>query len=531
MSHPIKVASLGQVAMFRAYEEAGAAKTDLTATTAGLVLSVFRVGASPVSIASLSDKAADDSAHAAGAIRHVAGNLYSVDIPDASVAVQVPSIAVVGSYTGGVIEGDQHPVVGYDATAPRVGASDFDAAADLVDIGSVGGIAVGGVDDFHADVADPAQIAAAVRLNLALELGRIDESVSAAKTLTAGTLSAMIAGLVAHSEWIELLADAEASRAAAVANGEAIAGLPSPLTQQQVRDAVESPGGMVDTIRSKLAGITSLGSWLRALMRSDVPDAVAKSEINIGGGNYDEALHSLEAAEDARDANFQLIDDGGLSQQEVRDAMQLAPSNGVAANGSVDSKIDGLLATGLAGPNAINIRVLDDSDDAPIESARVRVYRTGESQTQLTAANGETGAYSIASATWSVAVDAVGYENNHATLVVAGDVNYEIRLVATAGASGSDAPQSTLQIICTDEAGTAEEGVSIMCRMIQAPANTGFAFDGTVRTSRSDATGLVEFVCVRGATYEAKRGSDKTWRRVQIDDAPTTQTQSFVGHP
>ena len=140
MSHSIKVASLGHVAMFRAYEDAGTAKTDLTATTAGLTLSVFRVGATPVSIASLSDKAADDSAHAAGAIRHVAGNLYSVDIPDASVAVQVPSIVVVGSYTGGVIEGVPHPVVGYDATAP----------GDLVDIGSVGGIAVGGVDEIRS---------------------------------------------------------------------------------------------------------------------------------------------------------------------------------------------------------------------------------------------------------------------------------------------------------------------------------------------------------------------------------------------
>ena len=371
MSHPIKVASLGQVAMFRAYEEAGAAKTDLTATTAGLVLSVFRVGAPPVSIASLSDKAADDSAHAAGAIRHVAGNLYSVDIPDASVAVQVPSIAVVGSYTGGAIEGDQHPVVGYDATAPRVGASDFDAAADLVDIGSVGGIAVGGVDDFHADVADPAQIAAAVRLNLALELARLDQNVSAPKTLTVATMnalfddsdasqqlsdffaglidrfddagdtpvstiaSAMLAALVTNADWIELLADAEAARAAAVANGNAIAGLPV-----QVKAAVETPGGMLDTIRSKLAGITSLGSWLRALTRSDVPDAVAKSEINIGGGNYDEALHSLEAAEDARDANFQLIEDE-IANIDV--ALSPAGINSIAQS-VVDGIGDGLVS-------------------------------------------------------------------------------------------------------------------------------------------------------------------------------------------
>lgn len=114
MSHILRVGVADQIAYFRAYNTDGSAKTDLTSSTTGLSLSVFRVGASSVSISSLSNKAADNTAHADGAIRNVGGNLYTIDIPDAATATQVPSIVVRGSYTGGVIEGLEHPIVAYD---------------------------------------------------------------------------------------------------------------------------------------------------------------------------------------------------------------------------------------------------------------------------------------------------------------------------------------------------------------------------------------------------------------------------------
>ena len=141
MSHPIQVGDTNQIAYFRAYDTDGTPKVDLTSATAGLTLSVFRVGATPVSIASLSDKAADDTTHSDGAIRPVQGNLYSVDLPDAAVATQVPSITVKGTYTGGVIDSQPHPITGYDATAVAVGANtttpdNASIAAILVDTGT-----------------------------------------------------------------------------------------------------------------------------------------------------------------------------------------------------------------------------------------------------------------------------------------------------------------------------------------------------------------------------------------------------------
>jgi hypothetical protein len=128
MSHILKYNVADQIAYFRAYDTDGTAKTDLDSSTTGLTLSVFRVGASSVSIASLSDKAADDSTHADGAIRSVGGNLYTIDIPDAATATQVPSIVVRGSYTGGVVEGLEHPIVAYD---PAVNYASATKAADI----------------------------------------------------------------------------------------------------------------------------------------------------------------------------------------------------------------------------------------------------------------------------------------------------------------------------------------------------------------------------------------------------------------
>jgi hypothetical protein len=52
----------------------------------------------------------------------------------------------------------------------------------------------------------------------------------------------------------------------------------------------------ITQIESVLDGITNLADWLRTLIRSDAADPVAKVEINLGGGTFDEAKHSLVRA-------------------------------------------------------------------------------------------------------------------------------------------------------------------------------------------------------------------------------------------
>lgn len=140
MSHALRVGVADQIGYFRAYNTDGSAKTDLTSSTTGLTLSVFRVGAAAVSISSLSAKAADNTAHADGAIRAVSGNLYTVDLPDAACADQVPSISVKGSYTGGVIEGPEHPLVGYNPASVAVGALQPTTAGRTLAVSAAGAV-------------------------------------------------------------------------------------------------------------------------------------------------------------------------------------------------------------------------------------------------------------------------------------------------------------------------------------------------------------------------------------------------------
>ena len=187
MSHALRVGVADQIGYFRAYNTDGSAKTDLTSSTTGLSLSVFRIGAAAVSISSLSAKAADNTAHADGAIRAVSGNLYTVDLPDAACADQVPSISVKGSYTGGVIEGPEHPLIGYNPASVAVGANTTTPATPT-------------------NVSD-AQTAILAKLPAALESGRIAAALDSATQTqvnnienASGYLLAVLAGACADPQ-------------------------------------------------------------------------------------------------------------------------------------------------------------------------------------------------------------------------------------------------------------------------------------------------------------------------------------------
>ena len=157
--------------------------------------------------------------------------------------------------TGAVIAPRVENVVAYDAQLTAVGAA---VAADIV------------------STAD-------IRTELAVELGRIDENTSAAKTLTAATLAtlfddsnasqqlsdffaglidrfddvtdvpvttvaaATVAQLFAHASMVELLADAEAARAAAVA---ASSSTWSPTQRDEVMSELDLLTTRVDVVMS-----------------------------------------------------------------------------------------------------------------------------------------------------------------------------------------------------------------------------------------------------------------------------------------
>lgn len=78
----------------------------------------------------------------------------------------------------------------------------------------------------------------------------------------------------------------------------------------QLNAVGESTGAAttISDIANKLAGITRLSSWLRALLRRDPACAVAMNEINVGDGEYDPTQHSQAAIA------AEVVEEGGKLQ-------------------------------------------------------------------------------------------------------------------------------------------------------------------------------------------------------------------------
>jgi hypothetical protein len=144
-----------------------------------------------------------------------------------------------------------------------------------------------------------------------------------------------------------------------------------------------------NAVQTILTGITSLAKWLRGAFRKDALDSTAKSEINTGGGTYDEATDSQEAIRDRGDAAWVTGSSSGLDAQGVRDAMKLAPTPGAPAAGSIDKHLDDMPAdvdtalsashtAGAWGPGAAGIRtvtiITELADHTRVGNVHVAVY-------------------------------------------------------------------------------------------------------------------------------------------------------------
>jgi hypothetical protein len=85
------------------------------------------------------------------------------------------------------------------------------------------------------------------------------------------------------------------------------------------------------TLAGKFTGITLLANWLRAFGRSDTADTTAKTEINTGGGTYDETAASLQALRARGDSAWKTAT--GFSTLAAGDIL-VTPANKLATNSS-----------------------------------------------------------------------------------------------------------------------------------------------------------------------------------------------------
>lgn len=211
----------------------------------------------------------------------------------------------------------------------------------------------------------------------------------------------------------------------------------------------------------------------------------------------------------------------------------------ITGSGTADAKFDTVALSnapgggGLTGPFTRTITVIDAADDSPIEAAKVRLYRTGETETKPTDADGET-SFTTEAATFSYAVTANGYGGASGTIVISADsaTTIEIELTATAVTPPTDPALSAIEVLCLNANFAATAGIDIDFRMSAvATGDQNRAHPGAKKTVTSNGSGIARFEGPQGAVIEWKRGTGQQWTAVTLDNDSVTNVTSLIGSP
>ena len=184
-----------------------------------------------------------------------------------------------------------------------------------------------------------------------------------------------------------------------------------------------------------------------------------------------------------------------------------------------------------AGENVVTITVSNSSAEV-IQGARVSLVGTTH---KLTTGSDGTAVFNLDAGSYTVRVSSPsGYADPDDTAItVDGTEAVPITLSTTGTVTPPDNPLlTTLSVLCVDETGAAEEGVTIEAKLVEIPTGgTGLAYDGLKQTATSGVDGVATLTLVRLAKYQVKRGESK-WSNAQtvtIADEGTTTIASFIG--
>ncbi len=187
--------------------------------------------------------------------------------------------------------------------------------------------------------------------------------------------------------------------------------------------AIWSAGARTLTEISDSSGVTTLLSRIA-------------SALNISGGKVEANVKQIADSTVAVDTNTAgqisfisgayVATSGGTVNANI---VQVGGEN-IHDDGDGRMEVVGGGGESLSGPFTRTITVLDDATSQPIESAKVRLFRTGESESKPTNSSG-VASFTVEAATWSYAVTASGYAGASGTIAVSANGNTNVRLVAS----------------------------------------------------------------------------------------------------
>jgi hypothetical protein len=185
--------------------------------------------------------------------------------------------------------------------------------------------------------------------------------------------------------------------------------------------------------------------------------------------------------------------------------------------------------SGLTGPFTRTITVTDAADDSPIEAAKVRLYRTGETETKPTEADGEI-SFTTEAATFSYAVTAVGYGGASGTIVISANGATTIELTATSVTPPTNPDLSAVVVSCLGTDFEPQAGVTIDLRIKTLPSgSTNTAYPGLKQTATSNGSGIATLEAPKGSVCEWKRGKEDSWTEITIGSGDQTNVTSIIG--
>jgi len=210
----------------------------------------------------------------------------------------------------------------------------------------------------------------------------------------------------------------------------------------------------------------------------------------------------------------------GETATEIPEAVELDSATIEAINEPVLEAIAGIEGGGggLTGPFTRTITVTDADTEQPIEGAKVRLYRTGETGTDTTSTDG-IASFTVEAATWAYAITASGYTGVSGTIVVGANGNTAVEMTASIAAPPDNPSLCTVMIPIYDQFGVPlpDEPVDLIFVKFAANASAKPPVVSPPPPQTSDSNGQVIVELWRLATYRVEYGSEGYRRRIDIN--------------
>jgi hypothetical protein len=275
------------------------------------------------------------------------------------------------------------------------------------------------------------------------------------------------------------------------------------LTEAGVRSAVGLASANLDT---QLAGIVTYVDCLPVSWTTPLDAAATRAALGLASANLDGQLLTI-------------VTDTNELQTDWKDGGRLDGLLDVAAGGG-----------GGSGAYTVTITVTDGAN--PLPYARVRVTKSPDSESGTTDDNGQI-TFNLDAGSWVVGITRDAYSFSGATLVVSdnGSISYAMTRVSINPPAGPN--KTTGWVVCLDNGGDPESGVTIYAEIVEWPGGSGYSPDRTRISFISDVNGLAQYdKFIRGATYKFKRGRERYWgEAVEAPDAVSWELPSILGLP